>query len=286
MDIPKNELGRKLLRSQAHVLNHEVRFVNSMTLKCAIQLGIPDIIHNHGRPMTLAELVTALPINPSKAQAVLRLMRVLVHFNFFSKEKVKENDEEDGYSLTPASRLLLKDEPLRIRPFFFPFLDQPMIAPWHHMSEWFQNDDPTPFHTAYGRGLWEHATQEPRLSQLVNEAMASDSLLVMEVLIKERKGVFEGLNLLVDVGGGTGALAMAMVDAFPNINITVLDLPHVIAGLQGKENLSYVGGDMFKAIPSADAVLLKVYFNFGTMDHSTVYDFSKELGTTLHLFLP
>ncbi|XAR53236.1 Trans-resveratrol di-O-methyltransferase [Bertholletia excelsa] len=133
------------------------------------------------------------------------------------------------------------------------------------MSEWFQNDDPTPFHTAYGRGLWVHATQEPRLNQLFNEAMASDALLVMEVLTKEDKGVFEGLNSLVDVGGGNGALAMALVDAFPNINITVLDLPHVVAGLQGKQNLSYVGGDMFKAIPSADAVLLNVYFYFRTL---------------------
>lgn len=38
----------------------------------------------------------------------------------------------------------------------------------------------------------------------------------------------------------------------------VLDLPHVVAGLQGAENLKYVGGDMFEAIPPADSILLKV----------------------------
>jgi hypothetical protein len=43
------------------------------------------------------------------------------------------------------------------------------------------------------------------------------------------------------------------------MNCTVLEIPQVIANLEGTENLKYVGGDMFQHIPSADAVLLKVY---------------------------
>ena len=38
----------------------------------------------------------------------------------------------------------------------------------------------------------------------------------------------------------------------------MFDLPHVVSGLQGSENLKFVGGDMFEAIPPADAILLKV----------------------------
>ncbi|KAM3319519.1 hypothetical protein P3S67_006719 [Capsicum chacoense] len=87
--------------------------------------------------------------------------------------------------------------------------------------------------------------------------MASDARLVMSVLTKSGKGVFEGLKSLVDVGGGTGTVARAIADAFPQINCTVLDLPHVIEGLEGCKNLSFVGGDMFKSIPSADAILIK-----------------------------
>ncbi|WMV49020.1 hypothetical protein MTR67_042405 [Solanum verrucosum] len=37
-----------------------------MSLKSAIQLNIPDIIHKHGKPMTLDELANALSINKSK----------------------------------------------------------------------------------------------------------------------------------------------------------------------------------------------------------------------------
>jgi hypothetical protein len=32
----------------------------------------------------------------------------------------------------------------------------------------------------------------------------------------------------------------------------------VVSDLQGSKNLKYVGGDMFEAVPPADAILLKV----------------------------
>ncbi|KAH0691615.1 hypothetical protein KY289_018973 [Solanum tuberosum] len=88
--------------------------------------------------------------------------------------------------------------------------------------------------------------------------MASETRLVMSVLIQNGKGlIFEGLKSLVDVGGGTGTIAKAIADAFPQINCTVFELPHVIEGLEGSKNLSFVGGDMFNSIPSTNTILLK-----------------------------
>ncbi|PSS14478.1 Trans-resveratrol di-O-methyltransferase [Actinidia chinensis var. chinensis] len=137
-------------------------------------------------------------------------------------------------------------------------LDPTLTKPWHFVSEWFKNHDPTPFDTAHGRPLWDYAGHEPRMNHFFNEAMASDSRLVTSVLVKDCKAIFEGLNSLVDVGGGTGTVAKAIAEAFPNLECTVLDLPHVVADLQGScKNLTYVGGDMLEVIPSADAVLLK-----------------------------
>ncbi|KAG5551984.1 hypothetical protein RHGRI_010164 [Rhododendron griersonianum] len=164
---------------------------------------------------------------------------------------------EEGYLLTPASRLLLKDEPLSVRPFLLAMLDPVLTKPWHHVSEWFQNDDPTPFDTAHGRTFWDYAGHEPRLNHFFNDAMASDARLVTSMVVKDCKVVFDGLNSLVDVGGGTGTVAKAIADAFPELECTVLDLPHVVSDLQGSGNLKFIGGDMFQAIPSTDAVLLK-----------------------------
>ncbi|KAA8526330.1 hypothetical protein F0562_008467 [Nyssa sinensis] len=247
----------ELLEAQAHIWNQTFNFINSASLKCAIQLGIPDIIHNHGQPMTLSKLLAALPINPTKASCIYRLMRILVHSDFFVQQKVHENEQEVEYSLTPASRLLLKDNPLSASPFLLAMLDPILVTPWHFVSTWFQNDDPTPFHTATGKTLWDQAGHEPILNDFFNEGMASDARLVANVLTTECKEVFEGLNTLVDVGGGTGTMAKVIAEAFPQLKCTVFDLPHVVSNLQGSNNLNFLGGDMFEAIPHADAILLK-----------------------------
>ncbi|OMO84865.1 O-methyltransferase, family 2 [Corchorus olitorius] len=61
-----------------------------MSLKCAVEPEIPDIIHNHSQPITISELALALSIHPAKAQSLYRLMRILVHFGFFAEHKVHE----------------------------------------------------------------------------------------------------------------------------------------------------------------------------------------------------
>jgi len=113
---------------------------------------------------------------------------------------------------------------------------------------------------ANGKLLWEYAGSDPRFNILFNDAMASDAQLVTSVVIEKCKGVFMGLESLVDVGGGTGTMAKAIAKSFPELECSVYDLPHVVSGLEGSENLKYVGGDMFEAIPPADAILLKVKY--------------------------
>nr|XP_016515392.1 PREDICTED: trans-resveratrol di-O-methyltransferase-like [Nicotiana tabacum] len=252
----------EILHAQTHIWNHIFSFINSMSLKSAIQLNIPDIIHKHGKPMTLDQLANALSINKAKTTHLRRLMRILIHSGFFVKSRIQENEGEserigEGYALAPPSRLLLKDEPLSVTPFLLAMLDPILVKPWHHVSEWFENDHPTPFDTAHGRTFWDYAGHEPRLNHFFNDAMASDAKLVMNVVIKYSKDVFEGLNSIVDVGGGTGTVAKSIANAFPDLQCTVFDLPHVVEGLEGNKNLNYVGGDFFVSIPPADALLLK-----------------------------
>ncbi|PHT33754.1 Trans-resveratrol di-O-methyltransferase [Capsicum baccatum] len=137
--------ARQVLAAQTHIWNHTFNYINSMSLKCAIQLGIPDIIHSHGRAMTLSDLVKSLPINNINGtihNCIYRLMRILIHAGFFiqtnlvNKEE-KAQEEEGGYLLTPTSRLLLKDEPLSLVPFVQVQLDSIMMDPCKYLSVWF-----------------------------------------------------------------------------------------------------------------------------------------------------
>ncbi|XP_027172148.1 trans-resveratrol di-O-methyltransferase-like [Coffea eugenioides] len=240
----------ELLEAQTHVWNAMFHFKKSACVKCAVELGIPDVISNHGKPITLSDLISVLPIHPSKSAHIFRLMRFLANSGFFV-------EDPQGYTLTSAGRLLLKDEPFNVRAFIFLSCDPALLKPWNFLTEWFQNDDPSPFDTAYGNNLWHYNAQEVRIGNMFNEAMASDNQLSVEVLMTKCKSVFEGMTTLADVGGGTGKVARAIAQNFPGIKCTVYDLPHVVANQGGAENLEFLAGDMFQSVPRTNAILLK-----------------------------
>ncbi|KAL4384395.1 hypothetical protein GQ457_15G016180 [Hibiscus cannabinus] len=161
----------ELLGAQAHVWNHIFSFINSMSLKCTVDLGIADIIQDHGKPMTVSELVAALPtLNPTKARNIYRLMRILVHSSFFAQQKISHGIQQDGYVLTNASRLLLKHNPLSVTPFLKFELDPILTKPWDFLGTWFQNNDGTPFDTAYGKTFWDYAGHDPKLGNFLMKA--------------------------------------------------------------------------------------------------------------------
>ncbi|CAJ1970737.1 unnamed protein product [Sphenostylis stenocarpa] len=262
MESHDEEHAAKLLRAQSHIWNHIFSFMTSMSLKCTVDLGIPDIIHNYAQPMPLSNLIASLPIHSSKTHFIHRLMRIMVHSGFFSQHSDTDSDLGVKYALTDTSLLLLKSNPMSVTPFLQSMLDPILTYPWNHFSNWFKNDDLTPFQTAHGKLFWEYTSSDPNMSNLFNDAMVSDTELVNSLLMVEKcKGVFMGLETLVDVGGGTGTLGQAIAKSFPQLECVVFDLPHVVAGLQGSENLKFVGGDMFETIPPADAILFKWIFH-------------------------
>ncbi|KAF8388462.1 hypothetical protein HHK36_027134 [Tetracentron sinense] len=240
----------ELLKAQTHVWSQMVKNVNFLFLKCAVELGIPDIIHHHGRPITLSELVSALAIPSNKSDSLRRLMRVLVHSGFISVDK--NGVEEESYLLTPSSRLLVKENPINMLPFLLRRLDQ-----FHFLGDWFRQDEPTAFKMAHGTTFWDFANQNSELNRNFNEAMAGDTRLLMSAIVKKYGEVFQGLRSLVDVGGGTGTTTRIISDAFPQLKCTILDLPQVVAAMPESTTIESIGGNMFEFIPPADAVLLK-----------------------------
>ncbi|KAL5102268.1 hypothetical protein RYX36_006595 [Vicia faba] len=146
---------------------------------------------------------------------------------------------------------------MSVTPFVQAMLDPVLTNPFHQLSTWFKNEDPTTFETTHGRVLWDYTARDPKFNNLFNESMASDARFVTNLLLEKGREVFDKLESLVDVGGGTGTMAKALANSFPELECIVFDLPHVVDGLQGSDNLNYVGGNMFQEIPPADAILLK-----------------------------
>lgn len=259
MEITEENDTKELLEAQAHVWNYTFNYISSMSLKCAVELGIPDIIFKHEKPITHSELVKALSIPQLKSPHVYRLMRILVHSGFFSCGTVdKHSGEEEGYMLTPSSKLLLQNSATNLSAFVLMHTDPVLVTSIHSLSAFLQGTASTPFEVTHGTSFWGYCGQHPEFNKTFHDAMACDSKFVMDLVVKDCRTIFEGSKSLVDVGGGTGTAANVLSKAFPNLKCTVFDLPHVVSGMEKTENIEFVAGDMFESIPPADIILLKV----------------------------
>ncbi|KAJ6843798.1 trans-resveratrol di-O-methyltransferase-like [Iris pallida] len=247
--------SKELLEAQSHLWLHIFSFINSLSLKTAVELGIPDAVHSHGRPITLTELATKLAIPPIRIPNFQRFMTLLVHNGFFT---VTSTSNEDVYAITTNSIPLIKDKGACITPFIEFMLDESLMLPWQSLSSWFKSEEPsTAFEKAHGAYIWELTNTMPGFGRLVREGLGSDSGSIAKVLIEDCRDQFVGVKTLVEVAGGTGTMALAIADAFPGVKCTVFDLPHMIEALEKSDKVEYVGGDMFERIPPADLLILK-----------------------------
>ncbi|WVZ04792.1 hypothetical protein V8G54_018138 [Vigna mungo] len=248
----------EIFEGQVHLYKHlYAHAVDCMSIKWMVELGIPDIIHNHCQPISLPKLVSILQIPPSKVRGVKSLLRYLAHNGFLQIVRVHHSTEEnEAFSLTPASHLLVKGTDFCLAPMVEYITNPTLSHTWSHLKKWTYEDDLTLFDVSLGSNMWDLLSKKPEFNDSFNEAMASDSQM-MNLALRGCNWVFEGVESIVDVGGGTGNTAKAICDAFPNVKCTVFDRPQVVEKLSGTKNLTYVGGDMFESIPRADAVLLK-----------------------------
>lgn len=273
---------------QAQILKHTFGFINSFVLKASIELGIFDTIHNNnrGNPMTLSSLATSISntIPSISTNKLNRLLNYLVHMGLLQKlvtfaEEGEEMKEEQAFSLTGLAQFLLKDGEKSLASWALAIIDEGDMGCWHQLSSCCssEGDGRTPFERLYGTSVWDFAAKDAEVNRLINDAMAGDTRLVMPAFIEGCSSVLEGVGSMVDVGGGTG-IAMSMVaEAFPHLKCMVFDLPHVVATAPQFSHVSMVGGDMFKSVPGADAILLKVslpFFWFPTLGLETfcIYD--------------
>ncbi|RLM80525.1 O-methyltransferase ZRP4-like [Panicum miliaceum] len=141
MARPPNS-SQALLDAQLELWHHTFGYIKSMALKSAVDLRIPDAIHDHGCAATLSQIVTKVTLHPSKFQCLRRLMRVLTATGVFSVQH-SEDGNEQVYGLTPASHLLVGN-PNNMTPFLNLMLDRIIVSPFHDFSKWFQLELPDP----------------------------------------------------------------------------------------------------------------------------------------------
>ena len=106
-----------------------------------------------------------------------------------------------------------------------------------------------------GLKLFDYMGTDERLSKLFNRT--GFSVGVLQKFLEVYKG-FEGVNVLVDVGGGVGNTLGFVTSKYPNIKGINFDLTCALAQAPSYPNVEHVAGDMFVEIPRGDAIILKV----------------------------
>ena len=235
--------------AQLDIWKYVFGFVDMALVKCAIELGIPDVLESHGGHMTLSELSSALGCSPPP---LYRIMRFLVH-----RQILKEDNM--GYVQTPISRLLMRNGGRSMAPFVLFESNPVMLAPWHGLSaRVLAKGTSSAFESANGEDVWSYVATNPAHSKLLNDAMSCDARVAVPAIIDGCPKLFDGLDSVVDVGGGNGTALRLLVKAFPWIRGINFDLPHVVSDAPDCVGVEHVGGDMFDSVPKADAAYIMV----------------------------
>ncbi|GMN50512.1 hypothetical protein TIFTF001_019675 [Ficus carica] len=252
--------------------------VDSMALRCVLELRIPDIINSHGGPMTLAQIGSAISEASAAAEeastpdifCLARIMRFLVRRNIFTVHhpsngsgSTDDNHDQALYGLSHLSRWLIfsdgDDDERNLGPMFLSQTHPRLMKPWHFLSRCIkEGGGGVAFDKAHGRDAFSLMSEDSEFAKVFNYGMECTSRIVVKAVLEEYRDGFSCLGSLVDVGGGTGAAMSEIVKSHPHIKGINFDLPHVVSTAPAYPGVSHVGGNMFDSIPNADAVFMKL----------------------------
>ena len=253
--------SQALLEAQLDLWQNTFAYVKSMALKSAIDLCIAETIQHHGGSATLSQIATRAMVPPAKIPCLSRLMRVLTATGVFNAQKTRSgisSCEQLLYTLTPMSRLLVGSR--NQVPIITASLQSTVVSSLFELGGWLRHELPEPcmFQLRNDHTIWELTDTDPASNALFNNAMDSDTKFIMDIVVNEFGEVFHGVDSLIDVAGGHGAAAHAIMKAFPHLKCSVLDLGHVVADAPNDTNVHYIAGNMFETVPPASMIFLKV----------------------------
>ena len=214
--------------------------------------------------ITSLDLASHLAAGPLDAQTLARatntdeasltsLLDALVCWGVFSR------DEKDRYGLTSFSQRLVPgtDNAANI-PFLLGWVGFPGTYDAYGNLLHTLRTGESAFQGLYGAGFHAYLTQHPELGILYDKAMESTS----DAFVQCAKSYdFSKGRLLIDIGGGQGALALEILSHYPDLRAISYDLPDVIAQAHTEahpahDRLELLGGDAFDSVPSGGDIYM------------------------------
>lgn len=224
--------------------------ITPMAIRVAATLGLSD--HMAAGAVTVESLARAADVD---ATALGRLLGHLVNAGIYRPLP------EGGYEPTELGSLLRHDVPQSGRDWLR--LDGPTgrgEAAVFRLLDAVRSGAPV-YSALYGQEFWTDVESDAALAEAFARRMAASMRWVVPELLAQ--GDWQAVRHVVDVGGGSGDLLAAVVDATPGARGTLLDLEgpaaaaerdFAAAGLQ--ERCRAVVGSFFDPLPADGDVYL------------------------------
>ncbi len=221
-------------------------------LHVVADLGVADALDD--TPRTAADLAASVGAHPD---ALSRVLRLLAAHGVFERQS-------DQFRHSPASRLLRTDHPQSMRAFARMFGLPVFWATYEVLERSVRTGLPAATKVV-PEGFWSYFAQHPEEGRVFNASMIAKAHGQVAGIMATYD--FSGFGLVGDIGGGSGHLLRAVLDAVPTARGILFDLPHVIEDAAGlaSERLTLQAGDFFHdTLPSCDAYLLmEIIHNWG-----------------------
>ena len=218
----------------------------------AAQLGVADVLRRVGTGQLRSPRRWGLMRPPS-----IGCSAPLASVGLFTEV------EHGSFALTPVGDCLRSDVPVSLRALISLFGSDFYLQDLDHFLQAVQTGT-SPFKPAFGQPFYAYIGQHPDMGALFKEGMSSVSSMVNPAVLAAYD--FSSIRTLVEVGGGQGALLVAILHANPAMRGILFDLPRVSEAARARiaaeglaDRCAVMEGDMFAGVPAegADAYLIK-----------------------------
>ncbi|MFF0160689.1 methyltransferase [Streptomyces sp. NPDC005263] len=184
-------------------------------LRAGARLGIADALGDS--PMTVADLAAAVK---TEARPLRRLLRALSCYGVFA-------EKPDGtFAHTDMSRLLREDDPNSLRNITLWCTEPWTWDAWPKLDEAVRTDHNV-VEDLYGKEFFTYLNEDaPESATVFNRAMTTSS----EQSARDVAALLDlsGSTSVADIGGGQGHVVASLLDKYPSMHGSLLDLPRVI----------------------------------------------------------
>ncbi|MFD5794371.1 methyltransferase [Streptomyces diastatochromogenes] len=222
-------------------------------VRAAARLGVADALEN--TPMAVEDLAAAVKTEPKPLR---RLLRALSCYGVFA-------EQPDGtFAHTEMSRLLREDDPNSLRAIALWCTEPWTWDAWPRLDEAVRTGKNV-MEDLYGKEFFTYLNEDaPESADVFNRAMTRSS----EQSAREVAALLDlsGAGSVADIGGGQGHVVACLLDKYPEMRGSLLDLPRVVENalprLREGGDLAHrariVPGDAREAIPvPADVYIIK-----------------------------